>query len=221
MRIVLIEDEPLLRDLLADNLAEAGDVEVVATYRDGAQALAAGAEGVDVAIIDIDLGHGPDGLEVARTWRDRWPGLGVVFLSNLRDPGLLLEMPDPSSGSVGSRGGMAYLHKRSASTVGVLVDAVTQAAVGDIVIDPVLMADLPDAGVGIDSLTPHQVRILEAIATGASNRRIADDLGISSKSVENATASALRTLGIDGTDTRINVRVTAALTYLRLRYRGF
>lgn len=220
MRVVLVEDEPLLRNLLADNLAESGGVEVMATYRDGMQALAVGAEGVDVAIIDIDLGHGPDGLEVARSWRDRWPGLAVVFLSNLRDPGLLLELPDPGSIAVGDRGGMAFLHKRSASTVGVLVDTVRQAAAGDIVIDPVLMADLPDTGVGIDALTPHQVRILEAIATGASNRTIADNLGVTPKSVENATASALRTLGIDGTDPRINVRVTAALTYLRLRYRG-
>lgn len=216
MNLVLVEDEPLLRDLLAENLAESGEHRVIATFGDGAAALAFEPFSVDVAVIDIDLGAGPDGLEVARRWRATSPSLAVVFLSNLRSPGLLLELPEGGFGS----GGIAYLHKRSATSVRVLVDTIALAAGGEVLIDPVLLEALPETGVGLDALTPHQRRILEAISTGASNRSIADALGIPVKSVENATASALRALGIDGTDPGINVRVVAALTYLRLRYGG-
>jgi len=216
MNLVLVEDEPLLRDLLAENLADPGDHTVIATFADGAAALRYGPSSVDVAVIDIDLGAGPDGLEVARRWRAIRPSLAVVFLSNLRSPGLLLELPEVRSGS----GGIAYLHKRSATSVRLLLDTIALAASGEVLIDPVLLEPLPESGAGLDALTPHQRRILEAIATGASNRSIADALGIPVKSVENATASALRTLGIDGADPAINVRVVAALTYLRLRYGG-
>lgn len=72
---------------------------------------------------------------------------------------------------------------------------------------------------GLALLSAHQQRILRSIASGASNKKIAADLGVSVKSVENATASALRALGIDGTDDDVNVRVMAAVTYLRLSAR--
>ncbi len=80
---------------------------------------------------------------------------------------------------------------------------------------------LPAASAGLAGLTAHQQRILREIATGASNKKIAADLVVSVQSVENATASALRALGIDGTDHEVNVRVMAPLTYLRLSTQGY
>ncbi|MCF8527542.1 MAG: response regulator transcription factor [Candidatus Nanopelagicales bacterium] len=210
MRLILVEDEPLLRELLAENLGESGEHELVAVFRDGASALAAQVP-ADVAIVDIDLGEGPDGIAVAARWRAVDPTLAIVFLSNLRDPAVLLEVPHDSS-----VGGLAYLHKRSATSMTVLVDTIARAARGEVVIDPVLSRDIPVTSGGLEALTAHQRRILQLIASGSSNRAIADSLGVPVKSVENATAGALRSLGIDGADPSINVRVVASLTYLSL-----
>jgi len=212
LRIGIVEDEPLLLQLLADNLQECMEHSVVATYRDGNSALTRRHPQLDVAVVDIDLGPGPDGIEVARAWRERQPSLGVVFLSHLRDPAILMEIGDDA-------GGLAYLHKRSATSVDVLVSAIEAVARGEVLIDPVLTEDQPAVGGSLADLTAHQRRILQAIAGGASNRSISESLGIPVKSVENATAGALRTLGIDGHDPHINVRVMAALAYLRLRQR--
>ena len=97
-----------------------------------------------------------------------------------------------------------------------LLACIRAASAGEVMVDASITASLPKSSATLDELTAHQQRILAAVATGASNRKIAADLGIQVKSVENATALALRNLGIDGTDVEVNVRVMAALTYLRL-----
>lgn len=211
IRVVVVEDEPLFADLMYQSLVAMPGIEIMARLDSGSAAAAfAGASECDVAVIDIDLGDDLDGVEIARRWRTVNPGLGVVFLSNLRDPAVLLMIP------VAAAAGTAYLHKRSAVGVDRLVEVITAVSRGEVLIDPVLTSELPAYALGNAELTAHQERIMRLIATGASNKRIAEELGIPIKSVENATAAALRALGIDGTDPGINVRVSAALAYIRM-----
>ena len=158
-------------------------------------------------MLDSDLGSGLDGVDVATAWREANPGLGLVFMTHLIEPAALL-----------LGGGLAYLPKRRATSVDALVECGRVSAAGGVMVDPQITDSLPAASAG---LTAHQQRILREIATGASNKKIAADLVVSVQSVDNATASALRALAIDGTDHEVNVRVMAPLTYLRLSTQGY
>jgi DNA-binding NarL/FixJ family response regulator len=209
IRAVIVEDEPLLAELLVDSLRDHAEVNVVASVRSGREALAlVEPQNIDVAVVDIDLGPGPDGVEVARTWRQVNPSVGLVFMTHLIEPTALL---------LGR--GLAYLPKRRATSIDALVMCMQAAVAGEVMVDTEIAASLSASAPGLALLSAHQQRILRSIASGASNKKIAADLGVSVKSVENATASALRALGIDGTDDEVNVRVMAALTYLRLAAR--
>ncbi len=206
IRTVVVEDEPLLAELLTESLRKHAGIQVRDFVCTGRQALAeVDPLEIDAAVLDIDLGPGPDGVEVATSWRKSNPNMGVVFMTHLVEPGALL-----------LGGGLAYLPKRRATSIEFLVECVHVSASGGVMVDPQITDSLPAVSAGLAQLSPHQQRILRAIATGASNKKIAADLGINVKSVENATASALRALGIDGTDEAVSVRVLAALTYLRL-----
>ncbi len=209
IRAVIVEDEPLLAELLVDSLRDHAEVNVVASVRSGREALAlVEPQKIDVAVVDIDLGPGPDGVEVARTWRQVNPSVGLVFMTHLIEPTALL-----------LGGGLAYLPKRRATSIDALVMCMQAAVAGEVMVDTEIAASLSASAPGLALLSAHQQRILRSIASGASNKKIATDLGVSVKSVENATASALRALGIDGTDDDVNVRVMAAVTYLRLAAR--
>lgn len=210
IRVVVVEDEPLLAELLTESLRSQSDIHAL-DYQDcGTRALQEiDPRELDAAVLDIDLGSGPDGVEVAAAWREANPGLGLVFMTHLIEPAALL-----------LGGGLAYLPKRRATSVDALVECVRVSAAGGVMVDAEISNSLASAPVGLAALSAHQQRILREIATGASNKKIAADLAVSVKSVENATASALRALGIDGTDDEVNVRVLAALTYLRLSTQG-
>jgi len=206
IRVVVVEDEPLLAELLTESLQTHDDLVAREYISSGKQAVTdVDPRALDAAVLDIDLGPGPDGVEVATAWRAVNPDLGLVFMTNVIEPAALL-----------LGGGLAYLPKRRATSVDALVDCVRMSTSGAVMVDPEISGPLPSVGNHVASLSAHQERILRAIATGASNKKIAADLGLSVKSVENATAGALRSLGIDGTDENVSVRVLAALTYLRL-----
>jgi len=206
IRVVVVEDEPLLAELLTESLQAHDDLLVRDYIASGKRAMTdVDPRDLDAAVLDIDLGPGPDGVEVATAWRAANPHVGVVFMTNVIEPAALL-----------LGGGLAYIPKRRAASVDALVDCVRMSVDGGVMVDSEISDSLPSVGNHVASLSAHQERILRAIATGASNKKIATDLGINVKSVENATAGALRSLGIDGTDENVSVRVLAALTYLRL-----
>jgi DNA-binding NarL/FixJ family response regulator len=206
MRVIVVEDEPLLAELLTDSLNAHGEIAACDYVESGTRALTdVNPAEWDAAVLDIDLGPGPDGVEVAKSWRAANPTLGLVFMTHVIEPMALV-----------LGGGLAYLPKRRATTMDALLECVRVSAAGGVMVHPEISNLLPSASGALAELSAHQQRILREIASGASNKKIGEDLGINVKSVENATAQALRTLGIDGTDQNVNVRVLAALTYLRL-----
>ena len=90
MRVLLIDDDALVRELLMDTLAEEGiEVDGLSTAEDALVLLRAG-QVPDVLVADIDLGPGLGGLDLAAIARERHPGVEVVLISGaLRDPGPL------------------------------------------------------------------------------------------------------------------------------------
>lgn len=211
LRVVLVEDEGLLRDLLRVSLSQSGKIDVVGAFADGESALQdAPALRPDVAVLDIRLGAGPNGVQVGLRLRRALPGVGIVLLSNYREPAFLHGVPD------GEAAGWSYLLKSSVTDLATLVRAVEGAASGLMVLDPrLIQAARAQSGGALARLTPRQFEILELMAQGLTNEGIASRLNLSLKTVANQINGLYQELGIDRTDSSLQPRVQAVLTYLR------
>lgn len=212
LRVVVVEDEPLYRDLLVTGLiSRLSDVEVVADFSTGERALE-GLQGVDfdVLLTDVDLGAGIDGTQVGVSLRRRRPGIGIVLLSNLAMPSLLAGLPEDVSG------GWSYLLKTSVADLDQLALALRESSLGGLVIDTALTKSLVRREASpLAILTPRQMDVLARMANGWSNRRIADDLFLSVRTVESAVSSIIAALGVPNDEGGYNARVTCVLLYLR------
>lgn len=210
INVIIVEDESLYRDMLGVSLARDPDIRVVATYAEPYGVLAAPVLArTHVALLDIDLNSDLDGFELGLRLRREYPGLGLVFLSNFVEEAFIAtlrrrQMP-----------GWAYLLKKSVRDIATLSRVIKGVAEGLIAIDPELARVLaPRKGTKLEHLTPRQREILELLAHGYSNHGIAEELGITVKSVENQINDLLSRLGVDTRDPRINPRVAAVLCYL-------
>lgn len=209
-KLAIVEDEPLYRDLLRIALARNGHVDVVGDFGDGESAL----KGIptlnpDVAVLDIELPGRLHGVELGLQLRRRLPDLCIVLLSNHRDPDLLSSLPP------NMRTGWSYLLKKSIANVNVLMRALQATAAGFITIDPDLVAPRRRKDGPLAHLTPRQWDVLELIAQGYTNAAIAKRLFLTEKSVENQINTLYQQLEIDRSDSAVQPRVTAVLTYLR------
>ncbi|HEX6512443.1 MAG TPA: response regulator transcription factor [Chloroflexota bacterium] len=212
LRLVLVEDEPLYRDLLRIALDRDGSLEVVGAYGDPSSALnEIPALAPDVAMLDIDLGSGMNGVQLGMLLRRQLPQLAIVLLSNHGDPEFVASLPEEA------RTGWSYLLKKSVNEVDVLGRTIAGAAGGLTVLDPLLIAGMrarPRKPGLLSRLTPRQTDILELIAQGYSNAAIADRLVIAEKSVENQINLLYQQLDIERSSSGVQPRVKAVLTYL-------
>ena len=199
-RVLLVEDEPFVRSMLATTLAALG-IEVIAAVGSATDAMATSftAE-FDVAVLDLDLGVGPSGIDVAYALRERQREIGLVFLTSFTDPRL------KDSGERPLPRGSRFIVKSRLEDPAVLRDAIVDARR-----DPQRVADRGD---GLGGLTTNQVDVLRLLAAGRSNAEIADELGVSEKAVERTVQRVLDALGIDRTTG--NVRVLATRAYAEL-----
>jgi DNA-binding NarL/FixJ family response regulator len=213
LRIVIGEDDVLLREGISRLLGEAG-CEVVAQAGDSEAFLRkALAHKPDVALVDIQMppGFADDGLRAAIELRRRLPGTGVVVLSNYYEEeyavDLIAEEPE----------GVGYLLKERVGDVDAFVDAIVRVAAGGTALDSEVVARMLGrrrrAG-PLDELTPRERDVLAALAEGKSNRGIAEELVVSEAAIEKHVTSIFRKLDL-GTSPTAHRRVLAALTYLR------
>ena len=211
IRVLMAEDEGLFRDLVQTVLAQQSRVEPVGAFPDAESALRA-AETLkpDVALLDIELGEGGmNGVQLGVRLRQQLPKIGIVLLSNHNDARLLQALPAEAMG------GWSYLIKKSVSNSAALVRAIEGAAAGLVVLDPALTSRRTvDEEGRLRELTPRQRDILELIAEGYTNAAIADELGLTVKSVENQINSLYQVLAIDREDRFVQPRVSAVLIYL-------
>ena len=212
LRVIIVEDEPLYRELL-----EVGVVSriigtaVVGSFGTAEAALESAAHlQPDVLLTDIDLGAGMNGVTLGIEARRRTSVRGVVLLSNLALPTVLSTLPPDL------QGGWSYLLKTSVSDVGQVGRAMASAERGEVLVDEYLVAQLvAQPNTPIDRLTPRQVEVLSGMARGWSNRRIAEELTLTTRTVESIISNIITNLDLREGEDGINPRVSSVLVYLQ------
>lgn len=204
-RVLVVDDDQLLLGLIAAKL-ESDGFEVEKAADSASARRIADKFDPDIAVLDIELGHGPTGIDLAHILRKKNSEIVLVFLTHIPEPRLVgLENKAIPKNA-------AYLVKDRLADPGVLVQAI-EAAVRDKV----------NAGFRDDKNTEHpfsaasrsQLAVLQMIALGMSNTQIAKERGTTIRAVENLVKRALETAGIDP-ESEANPRVIAAREYIKL-----
>ena len=218
LRVVVAEDNALLRDGLSRLIAAEPDLELAGTCADLPGLLSAiDEEPPDVVVTDIRMPpSGTDeGIRAANAVRERHPGVGVVVLSQYANPDYALALLEGGSAR------RAYLLKERVGDVGELLGAIREVARGGSVVDPKVVDALVTATSravrsDLDRLTPREGEILAEMATGKSNAAIAASLVLSERAVEKHTNSIFSKLGLTE-EPDVNRRVKAVLLFLAER----
>jgi DNA-binding NarL/FixJ family response regulator len=193
LRVLLADDHALVRAGMRSLLREIEGVEVVGEAADGAEALALAArERPDAVLLDIAM-KGMSGLEAAARFRDEQPAVKVIILSMHAGEEYVLQAL--------RAGAAAYLIKDSATAE--LELALKSVMRGETYLSPAISRQVVEgyvqrtgAGTQADPLTPRQREVLKGIAEGRSTKKIAQDLGLSVKTVETHRAQIMERLGI-------------------------
>ena len=212
-RVVIAEDDVLLREGIARLLTEAG-FEVVAqagTADDLIRKALAHHPNLMIADINMPPGHGDDGLQAALEVRRREPEIGVLILSQYYDEAYAGELLAEGADGVG------YLLKERVGDVDTFVQAAGRVAGGRSALDPEVVARMVGRrrrNSPIEQLSPRELEVLAAMAEGKSNRGIAEALVVSQAAVEKHVTSIFHKLDLGAAETE-HRRVLAVLTYLR------
>lgn len=182
IRLLLAEDQSMVREALAALLGLEPDIEVVAQVARGDEVLAAAREHrVDVALLDIEM-PGMTGIEAAAELHRELPGVKVVVVTTFGRPGYLRRAMES--------GADAFLVKDAPASQ--LAAAVRKVLAGERVIDPTLAAAaLAD---GASPLTDREREVLRTAADGSTNAEIAAVLHLSQGTVRNYLSTAIQKL---------------------------
>ncbi|WP_133914947.1 LuxR C-terminal-related transcriptional regulator [Streptomyces sp. NBC_00582] len=211
MRVVLAEDNALLREGLVLLLTSAGH-EVAAVAGSGPEILPALLEHrPDVAVLDVRMppGFRDEGLRAALEARGKIPGLPVLVLSQYVEESYAAELLG------GGANGVGYLLKDRVGRVDEFLDALERVAGGGTALDPEVVTELltrrKDSP--LDRLTPREREVLELMAEGHDNTTIAGTLVITERSVSKHIGNVFLKLGLPPSDSG-HRRVLAVLAYL-------
>jgi serine/threonine-protein kinase len=214
MRVVIADDEALVRDGVARLLEDAG-IEVLARASDAPSLLRAVDSWLpDVAIVDIRMPptHTDEGLVAAAEIRARHADVGVLVLSHHLDSEFAVRLLDETPARAG------YLLKDRVSDIALLVDALRRLTEGECVIDPTIVARLMArrrAVQPLDELTERERDVLRLLAEGRSNKAVCEALFLSPKTVEGHIRNVFMKLGLQDSPEN-HRRVLAVLAFLRL-----
>jgi DNA-binding NarL/FixJ family response regulator len=201
--VVVVENESLLRDLIARSLETAGfEVSTAANAADAKRAVKAADP--DVCVVDIELGPGPNGFDFAEYLSREAHDVGVVFLTNLPDPRFANRDVKVITQN------QAYLRKSQLVDSKELIEAVNavlkEQDVDKFRHDQNLERPLAE-------LSRRQISVLKLVAEGYSNNQIAEERGTTVRAVEGMVSRIFVALGVDAQGLG-NARVEATRMYL-------
>jgi DNA-binding NarL/FixJ family response regulator len=203
LNVLVVEDEPLVRSLLVSLLQSDGLQVKAASDAADARAVIKGFD-PQVAILDIELGNGPSGIDLAHILRLEHPKLGLVFLTHI---------PEPRVVGVENRNipkNAAYLRKDRLGDAGVLRQAIEAAANGRV------SKSFRDDKIGqhdLAQVSRSQLDVLRMVAMGLSNHEIAAQRGTTVRAVEHLVKRAFSAAGVE-VDAPGHTRVVAARQFI-------
>jgi len=212
MRVVIAEDQVLLREGIARLLTDAG-LEMVAQVADGESLLRAVEEHrPDVVVCDVRMPptFTDEGIKAALVIRGQWPDVAVLVLSQYVEERYAVDLVASDTRGVG------YLLKDRVADVHDFIEAVRRVGEGGTALDPEVVSQLlvrSRRRDPLEQLTPREVEVLRLMAEGRTNSAIAAALFIGDGSVEKHVSSIFTKLGLMPADTD-HRRVLAVLRYL-------
>jgi DNA-binding NarL/FixJ family response regulator len=214
VRVVLADDEVLLREGLASLLERSG-FEVVGQAGDASELLALVREHQpEFVIVDIRMPptHSTEGLEAARVIQHEFPAVGILVLSAHVEVDEAMELL-----AGGQRVG--YLLKSRVTDVAEFIDSIERIARGGSVVDPSLIQELVNArrrNDPLEALTPREHEVLALMAEGCSNAGIGRRLSVTEGTVEKHVNSILLKLELPESNDD-HRRVLAVVAFLEAR----
>ena len=200
--VIVVEDDAFMRSLLADSLEKAGfEVSTAASAADAKRLMKV--LDPDAVVLDIDLGPGPTGFDIADNLRKSAPDVAIVFLTSLPDP----RFAGAEASAVYKNA--AYLNKHLVSDAYTLVEAL-EAVLLERGVSNFRHHELPERPLA--TLSRTQIQVLQLIAEGKTNQQIANLRKRSLAATESAITRTLEALGVDARADQ-NVRVAAAMRY--------
>ena len=200
-RLILVEDDPFTRATLGDALALHGfDIRArVGTAFDAIDAQQT--HNPQVALLDLDLGVGASGIDVAIALRKNNPKIGIVFLTTYKDPRLIdSNIPNLPTGAI-------FLNKLEMNSTAKIALQISLA-----IIKPLAKRSLPWVRSGpLSSMSKLQIEILKDIAAGLSTAEIARTRGVSEQAIDKSINRISKNLGIPkSADTNLRVQIVRA-----------
>jgi DNA-binding NarL/FixJ family response regulator len=213
LRVVIADDDVLLREGIASLLREAGFEIVGQSSTAGDLLLKVRSYKPDVAIVDIRMPptHTDEGLGAAKSIREQHPDVGVLVLSQYVEPSYAMELIADDAEGVG------YLLKDRVSDVNEFASSVQRVAEGGSALDPAIVTELVGRRRGDDpvaTLTPREREVLELMAEGRSNQSIAQKLVVTERAVEKHVTNIFGKLHLPAS-AEDHRRVLAVLAFLR------
>ena len=216
LRVVLAEDNYLVREGTRRLLEDGGEVEVLAAVGTAPELLDAVARWRPAAVItDIRMppGHHLEGIEAAHAIRAHHPTVGVVVLSQHANEAYAFELLKHGTA------GLAYLLKERVGDLDELLRALRAVVAGRSVIDPAIIELLVEhrtrtVSSPLASLSRREREVLQQMAEGKTNAGIADTLTLSESAVEKHVNAIFSKLGLSE-EPQVHRRVAAVLAYLR------
>ena len=209
IKVLVVEDEGLFRDMLLKVLAPEEGIDVVGAAQNGNDAISLFPKlDADVVLMDIELGGEPNGVEAGHRIRELRPGTGIVILSHHKDRQYVAGV------STEEAAGWSYLLKQSLGDVSALVRAIEGAAAGLVFIDVTVIQGLrPRANTRVSRLSTRQLMVLELMSQAYNTSSIAEKLSMDEQEAGEEIDLIFEKLGISE-DGPVHPWVEAAKIFL-------
>jgi DNA-binding NarL/FixJ family response regulator len=216
LRIVIAEDNYLVREGTRRLLEDSGEVQVLAGVGDGKELLTAVEKlRPDAVLTDIRMppDHQLEGIDAAHTIRRLYPAIGVVVLSQYSDASYAVHLFRNGTD------GLGYLLKANVGELDDLLHALREVAAGRSTVDARIVQQLVDqrvrqAASPLTRLGPRELDVLREMAEGKTNAAIGEDLHLSESAIEKYVNTIFGKLGLSE-ERKLSRRVAAVLAYLR------